>query len=274
MGNRFELVNESDVKELSNPFPNVRMIVESGNRMWCLRDFAIAIGYTQINGVMRLLTQLEKEAITSKVTACIRKNGRVDNKEMKYAPIEILNVIINRTTLNTDAVMVWKEKMQEIGGEAVKSELGISNKIYDAIELNKKAFVEEIVYKVSDKIGNTYIDVINKMQEDNRKFQLQLLDRIIPKEKDLKCTKYITDFVGGNKIMASQVNIELEKAGYLKRVGEGKDKHWEFTDIAKRLGIGEVVEERHYKTILYNEKANDIIEDMIGKVKENNSLLF
>ena len=155
----------------------------------------------------------------------------------------------------------------------MKSQLGIENDIDKMVnERVEKALALQNNNSATMALCNSMTQLIANMQEENRKFQLQLLDRIGVKEKDSRCTKYISDFVDGDKSIAAQLNLELEKAGYLKRVVEGRVKYWDLTDLAKSLNIGKVVEEKHYKTILYNENADCIIVEMIKRVNENNSL--
>ena len=272
--NDISLYNESKA-QVTNPFPNVRMVVKDGKQLWCLKDFAIAIGFTGNNpsgSALKLLNDVEKRSC-SDVEQVQFEGERQVNRKMSYVPIELLNAIINRTTLKTPSVTEWRTKMQQVGGEAVKSQLGIENDIDKMVnERVEKALALQNNNSATMALCNSMTQLIANMQEENRKFQLQLLDRIGVKEKDSRCTKYISDFVDGDKSIAAQLNLELEKAGYLKRVVEGRVKYWDLTDLAKSLNIGKVVEEKHYKTILYNENADCIIVEMIKRVNENNSL--
>ena len=128
---------EQTEKQMVNPFPNVRMIVKDGKQLWCLKDFAIAIGYTGekcVNSVMKLLNDVEKDSVSDVDTQSIDNMNRQIVRKMSYVPIELLNAIINRTTLKTPSVTEWRTKMQQVGGEAVKSQLGIENDMMQIVE--------------------------------------------------------------------------------------------------------------------------------------------
>ena len=83
---------------------------------------------------MKLLNDVEKQGVSDVDTPSIRANGRADNQKMSYVPIELLNAIINRTTLKAPSVTEWRTKMQQVGGEAVKSQLGIENDMMQIVE--------------------------------------------------------------------------------------------------------------------------------------------
>ena len=83
---------------------------------------------------MKLLNDVEKDSVSDVDTQSIDNMNRQIVRKMSYVPIELLNAIINRTTLKTPSVTEWRTKMQQVGGEAVKSQLGIENDMMQIVE--------------------------------------------------------------------------------------------------------------------------------------------
>ena len=163
---------EQTEKQMVNPFPNVRMVVKDGKQLWCLKDFAIAIGFTGNNpsgSALKLLNDVEKRSC-SDVEQVQFEGERQVNRKMSYVPIELLNAIINRTTLKTPSVTEWRTKMQQVGGEAVKSQLGIENDIDKMVnERVEKALALQNNNSATIALCNNMTMLLAKFDEDSKR---------------------------------------------------------------------------------------------------------
>ena len=272
-----------------NPFPNVRMVVKDGVQLWCLKDFAIAIGFTQVSGALKLLTDLEKEGISDLETPCIRSNGRPDNQQMKYAPIETLNAIINRTTLKTPAVTEWRSKMQKVGGEAVKSQLGMENDIDKmvndrvekalTIQNSNNSMIQLLIEqgKRSDMLlaqmqedSKRRDEDSKRRDEDNKRFYAELFGRTSKLEAKvetvnpykLSITEVCEHILGYN---AGSMNKFLIAQGYLYRNNDILCP----TDKMKALNYCQDSGNK-YHTLYYKDEMIDFAKKLIDQHRADN----